>query len=431
MSAALCMDSAPQPRRAASTRATYVGDPGAAFITFGLGSWISINSVGPAQWRSDHFPTPIFVQSSFLVYHLPEHWALTTWSVGDRIVVALQLANFCVMLVLRPLVKRPAPAWALLSSMLLLLGFGACVALAAGVYRSTAWLFGAERSAGLLAMTFVAGVASCGSSLVFYPLAAHFPRRYTTALAIGEGLSGSIAGVLGMLQNAGGAPQSFAMAFGLAAVLCVVSALGLMFIHRQRSTKLEDDAPSSPLAADQGSQGSVSAGQGVSPGYAGFVALFLGAALNFGLLPSLNPIACSHYRDSQTVLLWSNAVIYGFDPISRLMTAWTSFRHLNVLTSLFSLAALVVVLLAKWPKALATFDQRWVVPMANVVFATCFGYARTMAFLVLKDAPNAARLYWIAGMVLQAGSFCGSVASWPKVAGLQPPEFQPLAMAPL
>lgn len=117
-------------------------------------------------------------------------------------------------------------------------------------------------------------------------------------------------------------------------------------------------------------------------------------------------------------------------------------RHLNVLTSLFSLAALVVVLLAKWPKALATFDQRWVpcldlvllrcghcyewlqlqlffgpsrsdcfeskwfrlilpqmwwsfqwtitirpqvVPMANVVFATCFGYARTMAFLVLKD----------------------------------------------
>ena len=26
------------------------------------------------------------------------------------------------------------------------------------------------------------------------------------------------------------------------------------------------------------------------------------------------------------VLLWSNAVIYGFDPISRLMTACTSFR---------------------------------------------------------------------------------------------------------
>jgi len=35
------------------------GSPEAAFITFGLGSWISINSVGPAQWRSDHFPTPV------------------------------------------------------------------------------------------------------------------------------------------------------------------------------------------------------------------------------------------------------------------------------------------------------------------------------------------------------------------------------------
>jgi len=54
-----------------------------------------------------------------------------------------------------------------------------------------------------------------------------------------------------------------------------------------------------------------------------------------------------------------------------------------------------------------------------------------LSHLASQDAPNAARLYWIAGMVLQAGSFCGSVASWPKVAGLQPPEFQPLAMAPL
>ena len=52
-------------------------------------------------------------------------------------------------------------------------------------------------------MTFVAGVASCGSSLVFYPFASVFPRRYTTALAIGEGLSGSAAGLLGMLQRLG------------------------------------------------------------------------------------------------------------------------------------------------------------------------------------------------------------------------------------
>ena len=61
----------------------------------------------------------IFVQSSFLVYHLPESWSLTTW-----IVVALQVANFCAMLVLRPLVNRPNPPWVLLSASMLLLGFG-------------------------------------------------------------------------------------------------------------------------------------------------------------------------------------------------------------------------------------------------------------------------------------------------------------------
>ena len=33
-------------------------------------------------------------------------------------------------------------------------------------------------------------------------------RRYTTALAIGEGLSGSIAGVLGMLQSLGPSGKS-------------------------------------------------------------------------------------------------------------------------------------------------------------------------------------------------------------------------------
>lgn len=374
-------------------------------MIFGLGSWITINS--------------IFVQSSFLVYHLPESWSLTTW-----IVVAFQLANCCAMLLLRPLVRGPAPPWALLSLVLLLLGFGASLALAVGVYRSTAWVFGVDHSVGLLGMTFLAGFASCGSSLVFYPLASAFPRRYTTALAIGEGLSGSAAGVLGMLQNSGALPRSFTTAFAFSATLCVTAMLGLLFLdcRARRLLKLSADrdeptSPTSPLSQIHRVIGSESHDAGesqrphIEPGYAGFVALFVGAALNFGLLPSLNPMACSHYADSQTVLLWSNAVIYGFDPISRLMTACTSFRHLNVLTTLFSLAALLVVLVAKWPKAFTSFDSSWVVPLANVIFAACFGYARTMAFLMLKDSANATRLYWIAGMVLQAGSLCGSVAS--------------------
>ena len=55
----------------------------------------------------------------------------------------------------------------------------------------------------------------------------------------------------------------------------------------------------------------------------------------------------------------SNQLHQFFGTKNRLCQAQSDARHLNVLTSLFSLAALVVVLLAKWPKALATFDQRW------------------------------------------------------------------------
>lgn len=81
-------------------------------------------------------------------------------------------------------------------------------------------------------------------------------------------------------------------------------------------------------------------------------------------------------------------------------------RHLNALSLLFSASALLVAALAKWPSLLG--DRAYVVPLANMVFAASFGYARTMAFLILKEAADATRLYWMAGVALQSGSFVGS-----------------------
>jgi len=148
------------------------------------------------------------------------------------------------------------------------------------------------------------------------------------------------------------------------------------------------------------------------------LALFLGSALSFGVLPSVNPIACLHYTDGQLVLLWSNVVIYGFDPVSRLMTAFTNFRRLGWLIGLFLAAAAAVLVAAKAKPSEATpglLGWPWVVPVANVVFAAAFGYARTMAFLILKDASGSSACaegrYWAAGFAIQSGSFCGSVAA--------------------
>eukprot|EP00438_Fugacium_kawagutii_P000950 Skav224461 [mRNA] locus=scaffold1302:118587:127919:+ [translate_table: standard] len=178
----------------------------------------------------------IFVQSAFLVHQLPEKWSLPSWTGRVElhglpgIVVALQAANFYVMLVLRCLMRKPRFDYWWSSAFLLLLGCGVLVLLALGFYAATDHVFGVEHSIGLLSMTFLAGVASAGSCLVFYPLAAHFNRPYTTALAIGEGLSGSIPGLLGIFQNSGALPQSFALAFGFGAAMCVMAMVALLLL---------------------------------------------------------------------------------------------------------------------------------------------------------------------------------------------------------
>ncbi|CAJ1365991.1 unnamed protein product [Effrenium voratum] len=234
--------------------------------------------------------------------------------------------------------------------------------------------------------------------------------RYTTALAIGEGLSGSCAGVLGMLQSFNVLPKSFAAAFAFSLALCLCALLALLFIDRHHAAaKLRSDGAGSDGALMETPADVPSDLMGQLLHFrAGMLALFWGSALNFGLLPSLNPIACSGFSNAQEVLLWSNAVIYGFDPISRLLTACTNFRHFWSLTALFTFAALLVVAVAKTKSLLG----EWVVPAANVAFAAGFGYARTMAFLVLKDLDSLApRLYAAAGAAVQAGSFFGTVVA--------------------
>lgn len=52
----------------------------------------------------------------------------------------------------------------------------------------------------MLVLTHLGGLVSATSSVVFYPYVATFPTLYTVALSTGEGLSGSLAGFLGIVQ---------------------------------------------------------------------------------------------------------------------------------------------------------------------------------------------------------------------------------------
>eukprot|EP00913_Durusdinium_trenchii_P028867 g27067.t1 len=348
MSAALSVDDPAQHATAGKEAAVVY----AAFIIFGLGSWISINSV--------------FVQSSFLVYSQPEGWSLTTWTPSfkkraDRSHGTTgAVIDLCFTPLMAPFEKHPASI---------------CFTKVGGLWLPCNWPTLVHCCC---CDRWCVGHRPTGEPALFCCCWACVQVLFLPPeLAIVQ--PGSLA------WNSGAIARSSTGAFAFSAVLGAVALLGLLFLDRHPYAKLCHEPPQ---ACEESMSFRATSNCGTSDWrhfYPSFVAVFVGAALNFGLLPSLNPLACSHYGNSQTVLL-----------------------RLNALTLLFTCAALLVTGLAKWP-SLAW--SPWVIPMANVVFAASFGYARTMAFFILKDGADPTHLYWLAGVVLQAGSFLGSVVS--------------------
>jgi riboflavin transporter 2 len=53
----------------------------------------------------------------------------------------------------------------------------------------------------MLVLTHLGGMVSTTSSVVFYPFVATYSPVYTSALSTGEGLSGSMAALLGIIQE--------------------------------------------------------------------------------------------------------------------------------------------------------------------------------------------------------------------------------------
>ncbi|EEY55090.1 uncharacterized protein PITG_19995 [Phytophthora infestans T30-4] len=91
------------------------------------------------------------------------------------------------------------------------------------LWGQTASVFGARHSIAMLLLTHLGGMVSTTSSVVFYPFVASFPPLFTSALATGEGLSGSLAALLGVVQNPGGQLKFSVSTFYLicATIMCV------------------------------------------------------------------------------------------------------------------------------------------------------------------------------------------------------------------
>ena len=163
---------------------------------------------------------------------------------------------------------------------------------------------------------------SAMSNVTYFPLVGRYPRKFTTALVLGESLSGFVAGIGGIFQKSGEDVQRFSpTAYFLGcALFFVLGMLGFAVIlskkqfvnssHSYTSGKDDESRGGAVLAMEWNSW----------PVLSLLTQQSLIGALAYGFLPSISTIMVQGYAHQARVLQW--AVILGMiaDPIARSLT---------------------------------------------------------------------------------------------------------------
>ncbi len=157
-------------------------------ILFGMASWIDING--------------LFTELPLLVNELPEGWDLPSY-----LIVIIQIAN--IGPILYTLVNRCAPdkvkEWPFVY-VIIVVGIVACTLLVF-FWDNTNHIFGEERSTSLILLCFFLAMVDTTSSVVFLPYMAVFKLQYMSAFYIGEGMSGFLPAMVGLIQGIGSDPD--------------------------------------------------------------------------------------------------------------------------------------------------------------------------------------------------------------------------------
>lgn len=152
-------------------------------IFFGIGTWLGINS--------------LWIQLPLLVNVLPESWYLASY-----LVIIVQLANIGPIgyTIIQKLC--PIPDNFIIYALLTLGVFAGWFM--AFYYDVTAYVFGTDRSMLFFVFVFCFAMVGCTSSVLFMPYFGRFRDIYLITYLIGEGLSGLLPGILGLIQGVGG-----------------------------------------------------------------------------------------------------------------------------------------------------------------------------------------------------------------------------------
>lgn len=156
-------------------------------IFFGISAWISINGM--------------FMQLPLMVQTQPEGWNLPSY-----LSVIIQIANvgpliYSISQKLFP--GRIKDCWIIY----VILTFGTIALLLMGFfYDRTTDIGGSQHSTALFVLSFFGAFVGCTSSVLFMPFMSNFREIYLISYFVGEGLSGFLPSVVGLIQGVGGNP---------------------------------------------------------------------------------------------------------------------------------------------------------------------------------------------------------------------------------
>lgn len=191
-------------------------------IIFGLSSWITLNGVFSM--------VPIFMQS------LPEQKNIVTY-----MAIVLQFSNFFPIahLLLSMLIPdRLKHTWDTVSVYAILLTGIICSLLLGFFWNHTIVTSGGtEVSFWFFVFIFLNGAVDCTTTVVYYPLISNYLHKYTSALNVGEGMTGMITGILASIQQPGLKQPVFSVTV-MCTILCSIIVASMVAFTIFRFTRI-------------------------------------------------------------------------------------------------------------------------------------------------------------------------------------------------
>lgn len=343
-------------------------------------------------------------------------------------VVVLQLSNVAPFIYMLVGAKCPKSHLKGLIYTILATGAFASVLLAL-FYDVQVKIAGTQCSAPLFALVFLAGMASTSTNVSYFPFVSRFPKQYTTALTVGQGLSGLLFGILGIIQDPGRPQPRFSVRIFFLCCLAtyILAAIAFMYLLQAEAeiiTVSESRDRLLPIQDKPTREESAKPCSYVPPLRVLLALQCWLALLGFGFIPSMLTLICAHYQNPTVVIMWATILGLVTDPLSRLLTALpaarehTRFFLFTLTTTLFASFLLVTVLLGSHPPFSNHKSGAFFPVFLYTCFMFSFAFTNTMIYYGLRSSVQDDAIeyaYRMSGFITQCGSFIGAFLAFSLV----------------